>query len=85
MEFHIHGGRAVTSAFLDMQSSIEGVRAAEPGEFTRRAFQNGKLDLTSAEGLADLIAADTELQRRQAMYHSRQAFGQVCKVAGSSD
>ncbi|MCG6206147.1 tRNA uridine-5-carboxymethylaminomethyl(34) synthesis GTPase MnmE [Rhodopseudomonas sp. HC1] len=66
-EFHIHGGRAVLAALTAVLSSFEGVRPAEPGEFTRRAFENGKLDLTEAEGLDDLIHADTEIQRRQAM------------------
>lgn len=67
VEFHVHGGRAVVSTLLQALSKISGLRAANPGEFTRRAFKNGKIDLTSAEGLADLISADTELQRRQAM------------------
>src|ERR1700704_98220 len=66
-EFHVHGGRAVLSALFAALSSYDGVRAAEPGEFTRRAFENGKLDLTEAEGLADLINADTPAQRRQAI------------------
>lgn len=66
-EFHIHGGRAVLAALTSVLSSFDDVRPAEPGEFTRRAFENGKLDLTEAEGLDDLIHADTEMQRRQAM------------------
>jgi len=66
-EFHIHGGRAVLAATLAALASFENVRAAEPGEFTRRAFENGKLDLTEAEGLDDLIHADTDRQRRQAL------------------
>src|SRR6266567_3244832 len=66
-EFHVHGSRAVLSALFAALSSIENVRAAEPGEFTRRAFENGKLDLTEAEGLDDLIHADTDRQRRQAL------------------
>jgi tRNA modification GTPase len=66
-EFHVHGGRAVLSALFAALSRIEGLRAAEPGEFTRRAFENGKLDLTEAEGLDDLIHADTDRQRRQAL------------------
>lgn len=66
-EFHIHGGRAVLSALLAAISLIPNTRAAEPGEFTRRAFENGKLDLTEAEGLDDLIHADTDRQRRQAL------------------
>ncbi|OPZ00861.1 tRNA uridine(34) 5-carboxymethylaminomethyl synthesis GTPase MnmE [Bradyrhizobium sacchari] len=66
-EFHVHGGRAVLSAVLAAISFIPNTRAAEPGEFTRRAFENGKLDLTEAEGLDDLIHADTDRQRRQAL------------------
>lgn len=66
-EFHVHGGRAVLSALLAAISVIPNTRAAEPGEFTRRAFENGKLDLTEAEGLDDLIHADTDRQRRQAL------------------
>ncbi len=66
-EFQVHGGRAVLNAVFAALSSIDNVRAAEPGEFTRRAFENGKLDLTEAEGLDDLIHADTDRQRRQAL------------------
>ncbi len=66
-EFHVHGGRAVLAALLSAISFIPNMRAAEPGEFTRRAFENGKLDLTEAEGLDDLIHADTDRQRRQAL------------------
>ncbi|MCK1719675.1 tRNA uridine-5-carboxymethylaminomethyl(34) synthesis GTPase MnmE [Bradyrhizobium sp. 141] len=66
-EFHVHGGRAVLAALLASISGIRNTRAAEPGEFTRRAFENGKLDLTEAEGLDDLIHADTDRQRRQAL------------------
>lgn len=65
-EFHVHGGRAVLAALVAALSSLEHMRAAEPGEFTRRAFENGKLDLTEAEGLDDLIHADTDRQRRRA-------------------
>lgn len=67
VEFHVHGGRAVLAALLAEISLIPNTRAAEPGEFTRRAFENGKLDLTEAEGLDDLIHADTDRQRRQAL------------------
>jgi len=67
LELHVHGGRAVVAATLTALSHIEGCRLAEAGEFSRRAFHNGKLDLTEAEGLADLIAAETEAQRRQAL------------------
>ncbi|ABD05103.1 tRNA modification GTPase trmE [Rhodopseudomonas palustris HaA2] len=66
-EFHIHGGRAVLAALVKALASFDDVRPAEPGEFTRRAFENGKLDLTEAEGLDDLIHADTEAQRRLAV------------------
>ena len=66
-EFHVHGGRAVLAALFAALAAFENVRAAEPGEFTRRAFENGKLDLTEAEGLDDLIHADTDRQRRQAL------------------
>src|ERR1700728_1084356 len=66
-EFHIHGSRAVQAALFAALSQFENVRAAEPGEFTRRAFENGKLDLTEAEALDDLIHADTDRQRRQAL------------------
>ncbi len=66
-EFQLHGGRAVVSAALEALSRLPGFRAAEPGEFTRRAFVAGRMDLTEAEGLADLVAADTAAQRRAAM------------------
>jgi tRNA modification GTPase len=65
-ELQVHGGRAVIAAVLAALGRIEGLRPAEPGEFTRRAFENGRLDLTAVEGLADLIYAETEAQRRQA-------------------
>lgn len=67
VEFHTHGGRAVMKAMLDALSNLDGCRLAEPGEFTRRAFLNGKMDLTAAEGIGDLIHAETEAQRRQAL------------------
>ena len=67
VELHVHGGRAVVGAVLAALGRLPGFRLAEPGEFTRRAFLAGKLDLTEAEGLADLIAAETEAQRRQAL------------------
>ncbi|HMF22223.1 MAG TPA: tRNA uridine-5-carboxymethylaminomethyl(34) synthesis GTPase MnmE [Pseudolabrys sp.] len=65
-ELQLHGGRAVVAAVFDALSTFEGLRPAEAGEFTRRAFENGKFDLTAAEGLADLVMAETEGQRRQA-------------------
>ena len=66
-EFHIHGGRAIASAMLAALATIDGLRPAEAGEFTRRSFENGKLDLTAVEGLADLVQAETESQRRAAV------------------
>lgn len=66
-ELHLHGGRAVVSAVLAALAEIDGLRAAEPGEFTRRAFENGRIDLAEAEGLADLLEAETEAQRRAAL------------------
>src|SRR5271168_2445051 len=74
-EFHVHGGRAVLAALFAVLSAFENVRAAEPGEFTRRAFENGKLDLTEAEALDDLIHADTERQRRQALRQLKGLLG----------
>lgn len=67
VEFHCHGSRATLKKLLDILAALPDFRLAEPGEFTRRAFLNGKMDLTAAEGLADLIDADTEAQRKQAM------------------
>lgn len=66
-EFHVHGGRAVVQGVLDALASVPGVRPAEPGEFTRRAVLNGKMDLVEAEAVADLVAADTSRQRHQAL------------------
>ena len=74
-EFHVHGGRAVLAALFAALSAFEHVRAAEPGEFTRRAFENGKLDLTEAEALDDLIHADTDRQRRQALRQLKGLLG----------
>ena len=65
-ELHLHGSRAVLAAVMQALARL-GLRLAEPGEFTRRAFENGKLDLAQAEGVADLIEAETEQQRRQAL------------------
>jgi tRNA modification GTPase len=67
VEFQCHGGRAVIDAVLAALTSLDHLRAAEPGEFTRRAFENGRIDLTEAEGLADLIEAETETQRKAAL------------------
>src|SRR6478736_2851250 len=74
-EFHVHGGRAVLASIFAGLASLENMRAAEPGEFTRRAFENGKLDLTEAEGLDDLIHADTVRQRRQALRQLKGLLG----------
>jgi len=67
VEFQCHGGRAVVDAVLAALGAIDGLRLAQPGEFTRRAFDNGRIDLTEAEGLADLIHAETESQRKAAL------------------
>lgn len=67
LEFHVHGGRAVLDGVLSALGEIAGLRLAEPGEFTRRAFENGKMDLTEAEGLNDLIHAQTAAQRQLAL------------------
>jgi tRNA modification GTPase len=75
-EFHVHGGRAVLTALFAALAAFENVRAAEPGEFTRRAFENGKLDLTEAEALDDLIHADTDRQRRQALRQTKGMLGE---------
>src|SRR6202789_4055988 len=74
-EFQVHGGRAVLASLLAALSALAQMRAAEAGEFTRRAFENGKLDLTEAEGLDDLIHADTDRQRRQALRHLKGLLG----------
>jgi tRNA modification GTPase len=67
VELQCHGGRAIVDAVLDVLGAIDGVRSAHPGEFTRRAFENGRIDLTEAEGLADLIEAETQSQRKAAL------------------
>lgn len=76
VELHLHGGRAVVQSVLEALSACPGLRLAEPGEFTRRAFLHDKLDLAQAEGLADLIDAQTEAQHRQAL---RQLGGDASK------
>ncbi|MEZ5843373.1 MAG: tRNA uridine-5-carboxymethylaminomethyl(34) synthesis GTPase MnmE [Hyphomicrobiaceae bacterium] len=80
IELQVHGGRAVVGAVLAALGRLDGLRPAAPGEFARRAFANGKLDLTQAEGLADLIEAETEAQRRQAL---RQAGGSLQRLYDS--
>ena len=67
LEFHVHGSRAVIDALLNEISKIEKCRVAEPGEFTKKAFQNGKISLLEAESIGDLISSETEIQRRQAV------------------
>jgi tRNA modification GTPase len=74
-ELQLHGGRAIVAAVLAVLGRFEGLRMAEPGEFTRRAFENGLLDLTAVEGLADLIGAETEAQRRQAFRQLKGLLG----------
>jgi tRNA modification GTPase len=73
-ELHLHGGRAVVVAVEKALLGIAGLRRAEPGEFTRRSFANGRIDLAEAEGLADLLSAETELQRRSALAMAGGAF-----------
>lgn len=68
VEYHLHGGRAVIDGVLAALGAQAGCRLAEAGEFTKRAFENGKLDLTEAEAIADLIAAETEAQKQQALH-----------------
>ncbi|MBU2580325.1 MAG: tRNA uridine-5-carboxymethylaminomethyl(34) synthesis GTPase MnmE [Alphaproteobacteria bacterium] len=75
-EFQVHGGRAVIVALLSALGNLPRCRLAEPGEFAMRAFHNGKLDLAQAEGLADLIDAETEAQRRQALNQAEGALSQ---------
>ncbi|HXP31800.1 MAG TPA: tRNA uridine-5-carboxymethylaminomethyl(34) synthesis GTPase MnmE [Stellaceae bacterium] len=78
-ELQVHGSRAVTAALLDSLGRMPGLRLAEPGEFARRAFLNDKLDLTEVEGLADLIAAETAAQRRQALRQLGGELGRLCE------
>jgi tRNA modification GTPase len=75
-ELQVHGGRAVIAAVLAALGKLDGLRPAEAGEFTRRAFENGRMDLTAVEGLADLVAAETEAQRRQAFRHLKGLLGE---------
>src|SRR5579871_5158738 len=76
-EFHLHGGRAIVEGILHTLARLPGLRAAEPGEFTRRAVENGKLDLTRAEALADLIDAETPAQQRQALRQYQGALAEL--------
>ncbi|KAK2499281.1 hypothetical protein MC885_018183 [Smutsia gigantea] len=79
-EFHVHGGPAVVSGILEALGSVSGLRPAEAGEFTRRAFAHGKMSLTEVEGLADLIHAETEAQRRQALRQLDGELGHLCRA-----
>lgn len=80
VELQIHGGRATVKAVLSALAGMAGLRPAEAGEFSRRAFLNGRMDLVEVEGLADLIAAETEMQRRLA---AEQASGGLSRLYGS--
>jgi len=77
VELHIHGGRAIIDGVLGALAKIEGCRMAEPGEFTKRAFQNGKIDLTEAEAISDLVAAETEAQKNQALEQATGSLGRL--------
>lgn len=76
-EIHLHGGRAVVAAVENALARLPGMRKAEPGEFTRRSFANGRIDLAEAEGLADLLSAETELQRRAALAMAEGALSRL--------
>jgi tRNA modification GTPase len=80
VEFHLHGGRAIVEAMAEALAALPDCRMAEPGEFTRRAVLNGKLDLTQAEAIADLVDAETEAQRRQALRQYDGALGALAEV-----
>lgn len=82
-EIHIHGSRAVAAKMIEMLGGIAGLRAAEAGEFTRRAFMNGRMDLSETEGLGDLLAAETESQRRYALAMAEGGLAQ--KISGWRD
>jgi tRNA modification GTPase len=77
VELHTHGGRAVTQSVTAALTALPHFRLAEPGEFTRRAFENGRMDLTQAESIADLVHAETEAQRRQALRQMQGALGDL--------
>ncbi|MBM3518578.1 MAG: tRNA uridine-5-carboxymethylaminomethyl(34) synthesis GTPase MnmE, partial [Alphaproteobacteria bacterium] len=78
-ELHVHGGRAVIEAVAAALDALPGVTPAEPGAFARRAFEHGKLDLTQVEAIADLVAAETEAQRRQALRQLEGGLGARCR------
>jgi tRNA modification GTPase len=77
LELHLHGGRAVMADLMGVLASLPGLRPADPGEFSRRAFLHGRMDLTAAEGLADLVAAETSAQARQALRQLDGALGRL--------
>lgn len=77
VELHLHGGRAVVVAVMDYLAQYEGLRLAAPGEFTRRALENGRIDLAQAEGLGDLLMAETETQRRAAILSAEGAVSRA--------
>ncbi len=79
-EFHCHGGRAVVAGMVKAIGSIAGTRPADPGRFTRRALMNGKMDLAEVEGLADLIDAETEWQRRAALRQTEGVLGRQAAI-----
>lgn len=79
-EFQVHGGRAIAEALAAELGALPGCRPAEPGEFTRRAVEHGKFDLTQAEAIADLVAAETEAQRHQALRQYDGALGRLCEA-----
>src|SRR5690349_5456517 len=77
VEFHVHGGRAVVGGLIEALDNLPGLRIAEPGEFSRRGFENGKFDLTAAEAIADLVDAETAAQRRQALRQMEGDLGRL--------
>ena len=79
-ELHVHGGRAVISEIIECLGAMKNLRVAEPGEFSRRAFLNGKMDLTEAEGLADLIDAETKMQARMALRQKQGELGGLYEI-----
>ncbi len=80
VEFHLHGGRAVVASVMQALTRLPGLRLANPGEFTRRAFDNGRLDLAQVEGLADLISAETASQQRAALHQYSGILGDKCRA-----
>ncbi|MBE7636083.1 tRNA uridine-5-carboxymethylaminomethyl(34) synthesis GTPase MnmE [Sneathiella sp. P13V-1] len=76
-EIHLHGGPAIVEALFEQLQSLDGFRPADPGEFTRRAFEHGRMDLTAAEGIGDLVNAETRAQHQQALRQMRGALGEM--------